>query len=261
MTESVTSTSTSSSGAGWRAVAASCDLAKGEVIPASLDGIAIAVWRSTDGEAHAWFDRCPHRGMRLSHGSASDAGLVCPYHGWRFGADTQCNHIPAHPQAVPPKAAKAREFSLVEAGGHLWANVGTDVSAAPSDDATLHPVRSLFVATDAPSIVSSLMKFPLDPKGVRKTPLADGESNLLNDGTAFTAKATSELRVDAQWSNSAGDDVSYTALIQPMGTTGCMVHLSTSAPLSKELAASMNTSLVALRDWISFSASSQGAKP
>ena len=51
-------------------------------------------------------DRCPHRGAPLSAGMVEDGCLVCPYHGWRFGADGKVVEIPAlGPGAsLPPRA-------------------------------------------------------------------------------------------------------------------------------------------------------------
>lgn len=40
-------------------------------------------------------DRCPHRFAPLSAGTLTGTELVCAYHGWRFGPDGRCRHIPS----------------------------------------------------------------------------------------------------------------------------------------------------------------------
>ena len=67
----------------------------------------LAVWRSASGRIAAWRDRCPHRGMRLSHGFVRGESLNCIYHGWTYGADGACRRIPAHPEVVPPATIRA----------------------------------------------------------------------------------------------------------------------------------------------------------
>jgi phenylpropionate dioxygenase-like ring-hydroxylating dioxygenase large terminal subunit len=38
----------------------------------------VVLWRDSEGVLHAWEDRCPHRGTRLSMGSLQDDALTCP---------------------------------------------------------------------------------------------------------------------------------------------------------------------------------------
>eukprot|EP01032_Pedospumella_encystans_P034979 gene34979-39556_t len=57
---------------------------------AQLLDLPLALWRDIGGQAHAWEDRCPHRGTRLSLGTQQGDTLRCAYHGWRFGASGKC---------------------------------------------------------------------------------------------------------------------------------------------------------------------------
>jgi len=57
----------------------------------------LVVWRSASGVLSAWENRCPHRGMRLSHGFVRGESLACAYHGWHFECSGRCHYIPAHP--------------------------------------------------------------------------------------------------------------------------------------------------------------------
>nr|MBA2816765.1 HTH-type transcriptional regulator GltC [Candidatus Pantoea persica] len=49
-------------------------------------------------------DVCPYRGVPLTLGFHDEHGIICPYHGLRFGEDGRCNRIPSSPdQPVPAK--------------------------------------------------------------------------------------------------------------------------------------------------------------
>ena len=80
----------------------------------------MALWRSATGKLSLAADRCPHRGMRLSHGFVRDEALSCIYHGWRYGTDGQCLKIPAHPDLEPPAAIKVATCMVAETGGIIW---------------------------------------------------------------------------------------------------------------------------------------------
>ena len=47
-------------------------------------------------------DVCPHRGVPLSMGKSDGQGVVCPYHGLRFGHGGKCNKVPASPNGSIP---------------------------------------------------------------------------------------------------------------------------------------------------------------
>ena len=128
----------------WTAVCLDADLPERVVIAAQCRGTDIAVWRSATGQLAAWVDRCPHRGMRLSHGFVRGEALNCIYHGWTYGSDGGCTRIPAHPDLIPPATIKATRFACVAAQGLVW--VGPfDLQTQPPDLAGLIPVRSLVV--------------------------------------------------------------------------------------------------------------------
>ena len=96
--------------AAWTPVALARDLPPLGVLPVCVDGIDMALWRSATGRLAAWADRCPHRGMRLSHGFVRGETLACIYHGWVYGEDGACRHIPAHPAMVPPATIRTEAF-------------------------------------------------------------------------------------------------------------------------------------------------------
>jgi phenylpropionate dioxygenase-like ring-hydroxylating dioxygenase large terminal subunit len=147
----------------WHPVAATAQIQAGEILAVQLMGQEIALWRSSDGAMHAWEDRCPHRGTRLSIGSIVADQLVCAYHGWRFNAGGSCTHVPAQPEWTPAKSACARVYSAAERYGLVWVCLG--IPAAPLlpfpeyDDANLRKVLCgpYRVETSAPRIVENFL--------------------------------------------------------------------------------------------------------
>ncbi|MCC6521386.1 MAG: aromatic ring-hydroxylating dioxygenase subunit alpha [Polyangiaceae bacterium] len=68
----------------WYPAAFSHELRRGKTLAVTFWGEPIALYRADDGSPHALEDRCPHRGIKLSHGSVEGCRLVCLYHGWSF---------------------------------------------------------------------------------------------------------------------------------------------------------------------------------
>ncbi len=134
-------------------------------LAARLLGEDVVLWRDASGAAHAFADRCPHRGTKLSLGRLVAAGtrLECPYHGWQFAASGQCLSIPALPEFTPPASQRACVFEACEASGLVWVRLETSDSALPAFDADHDPqLRKLLcgpytVAASAPRIVENFL--------------------------------------------------------------------------------------------------------
>ena len=107
----------------WHPVAFSTDLSD-QPIHADLLGESLVLWRGHDG-ARAMSDLCVHRGTALSLGRVEGDQLVCPYHGWRYGADGRCVAIPQleDPTRVPAKA-RIPVYRALERYGIVWAALG-----------------------------------------------------------------------------------------------------------------------------------------
>jgi nitrite reductase/ring-hydroxylating ferredoxin subunit len=106
----------------WQPVLPSQELRNAENIVAGfVQGAEIALWRSRDGVAQAWDNRCPHRGTRLTLGRILDGRLSCAYHGWEFKAGTgACAVIPAQAQAPVPPNVCVTTYRVIEAQGMVW---------------------------------------------------------------------------------------------------------------------------------------------
>ena len=115
----------------WHAVAYSTDIEKGNILPLTLLGRDLILWRSDSGEVHAWDDLCIHRGARLSKGCIANDTVVCPYHGWRYDDTGSCVLIPAAPHEKPMKKAHAITHSVQEKYGFVWVTYGTPEKDIP----------------------------------------------------------------------------------------------------------------------------------
>ncbi|MEM6890654.1 MAG: Rieske 2Fe-2S domain-containing protein [Pseudomonadota bacterium] len=145
----------------WMPAALVRDVLKGTVVPAALPSGPIAVWRSGTGALSANGDRCPHRGMRLSHGFVRGDTLSCIYHGWRFARDGTCQRIPAHPSVVPPKSINCGPLPVRESNGVVW------VAAAPPDEEPsfydgFAALRSLVFTASAAAIQKASQGVPVE---------------------------------------------------------------------------------------------------
>ncbi len=138
----------------WIPLALSGDIPNGTVIPATLCSKPIAIWRSQSGQVNANGNRCPHRGMRLSHGFVRGETLSCIYHGWRFGQDGACQHIPAHPDVVPPASINCGPLQVAEQDGVIWVAEDQVESQPPRLDG-LKPLRSLVFCAEPEAILTA----------------------------------------------------------------------------------------------------------
>ncbi|RZF63932.1 aromatic ring-hydroxylating dioxygenase subunit alpha [Sphingomonas populi] len=86
----------------------------------------LVIYRA-DGEIVVAPDICPHRGVPLSMGTQTGGGVVCAYHGLRFGAGGRCVHVPAHPAKGIPDRMHLKTYPHVERYGLIW----TCLTAAP----------------------------------------------------------------------------------------------------------------------------------
>ena len=116
----------------WHPVALSQEIAAGAITATELLETRLALWRDSGGALHAWEDRCPHRGTRLSMGALHNDTLRCAYHGWSFGREGRCQHIPALP-ALDPANLKAQvaTFQVQERYGLVWVCLGDPGTSAP----------------------------------------------------------------------------------------------------------------------------------
>jgi phenylpropionate dioxygenase-like ring-hydroxylating dioxygenase large terminal subunit len=146
----------------WHPVAAS-ETIRDAPLAARLLGEDLVLWRDSAGTAHAWPDRCPHRGARLSLGRVEGDHLECPYHGWQFAPSGRCVHVPALPTFQPPASHCVQSFAVREAHGLAWVQLAPGDTDLPPFAAEVDTrLRKLLcgpytVETSAPRIVENFL--------------------------------------------------------------------------------------------------------
>jgi 3-ketosteroid 9alpha-monooxygenase subunit A len=105
---------------GWYHVAYTDELSRREVRTLRYFGRELVLARTAGGEAMLVDPYCPHLGAHLGHGGrVRGEALVCPFHGWEFGADGRCAKIP-YDARIPPKA-KLETWHVREQEGAIYA--------------------------------------------------------------------------------------------------------------------------------------------
>ncbi len=155
----------------WHPVALSTEVVD-RPVAAQLLGEAVVLWRdragSGPGRVHAWADKCPHRGAKLSLGRVQvdvqgASSLECAYHGWQFDSTGHCALVPALPTFAPPAAHCAKTFQAHEAYGLVWVQLDAAQTSLPvfpaHTDENLRKVHCgpYEVATSAPRVVENFL--------------------------------------------------------------------------------------------------------
>ncbi|SFJ10603.1 Rieske (2Fe-2S) protein [Celeribacter neptunius] len=142
---------------GWVPVALSKMIEPGTSAGVVAEGAEIVVWRDTSGTAHAWEDRCPHRGMKMSFGFVRGDHIACLYHGWEYDESGTCQYIPAHPDLEVPKSICVARYGVAESGGMIWAHLplGSEPAAA-SELPVMEGLRSLYLDAPLADVIAAL---------------------------------------------------------------------------------------------------------
>ena len=106
----------------WYFAGLTTDIKPGKLIRRVIAGNPITLGRHLNGTLFALRDICPHRAAPLSAGAIVEDTVECPYHGWRFGADGVCKHMPSLTGAEPydPAKVKVRRYPVHEANGAIY---------------------------------------------------------------------------------------------------------------------------------------------
>jgi nitrite reductase/ring-hydroxylating ferredoxin subunit len=144
---------------GWQAVSLANGIEPGYSAGTRLFDKEIVLWRDTDGVAHVWEDRCPHRGMRLSFGFVRGSRIACLYHGWQYDGEGRCRFIPAHPDLKVPGTIRVTTYLCRERLGMVWMcnSPATTASAGPAiAERVVTPVRSIYADCPFNAVVDAL---------------------------------------------------------------------------------------------------------
>jgi phenylpropionate dioxygenase-like ring-hydroxylating dioxygenase large terminal subunit len=116
----------------WYVAARDADVTRG-LLPVTILGEPVVLYRREDGVPVALEDACPHRKLPLSMGRLHGDQVECGYHGLTFDCSGQCVRVPGS-ERIPP-GAKVRSYPLAERYGLLWIWMGDVDAANPADPA------------------------------------------------------------------------------------------------------------------------------
>ncbi len=100
-------------------------IGKRPVVPVTLMGERLVLFRDQGGRLGLIGRHCPHRGTDLCYGRLEDNGLRCPFHGWHFDATGRCLEQPAEPDGSRMhENIRTKSYPVVEKNGIIWAYMG-----------------------------------------------------------------------------------------------------------------------------------------
>lgn len=131
----------------WQPAALSDELAtERPVVPVSLLGEKLVLFRDEQGELGLIGRHCPHRGADLCFGRREDNGLRCPFHGWHFDRNGQCVEQPGEPEGSEMyKKVRTASYPVIERNGIVFAYLGPgDAPDLPALDCFEAPTTHVF---------------------------------------------------------------------------------------------------------------------
>ena len=97
----------------WTSICAVTDIpVLGARRVARAQGMAVAVFRTSDDKVFALLDRCPHKGGPLSQGIVFGDAVACPLHNWSIGLADGCARAPDEGCTTP--------FTVKVEGGQVF---------------------------------------------------------------------------------------------------------------------------------------------
>ena len=100
------------------------------LLPRTLLGTRVVLYRKQDGSIVALHDRCRHRSFPLSKGKLEGDRVVCGYHGMVYNAEGRCEHVPALPNT--PGNIRVDSYPVVEKAPLVWIWMGDRAKADPA---------------------------------------------------------------------------------------------------------------------------------
>jgi phenylpropionate dioxygenase-like ring-hydroxylating dioxygenase large terminal subunit len=118
-------------------------------------------WEPQTSSWRAMVDQCPHRLARLSEGRVNEDGqLECPYHGWSFTGEGQCDRIPQQidgGQAEQSQRACVQSFPTAVAQDLLFVYPGQATDRPP-----LPLIAPVAAETDGWVTINTFRDLPYD---------------------------------------------------------------------------------------------------
>ena len=109
----------------WYPICKSADLGNDAPVAAQFLGTRLVAFRDSNSAPHVLSNTCVHRGGSLSKGWVKDGCIVCPYHGWRYSGDGQCQLVPSLENGSKiPARAKVDSYPVQEQYDIVFAFLG-----------------------------------------------------------------------------------------------------------------------------------------
>jgi vanillate O-demethylase monooxygenase subunit len=147
----------------WYAAAWDVDL-KHALLPRTICGKHVVMYRQSNGRVCALEDACWHRLVPLSKGRLDGDTLVCGYHGLKFNSQGRCTYMPSQ-ETINPSAC-VRSYPAVERHRFIWLWMGDPALADPAlvpdmhwndDPAWAGDGKTIHVKCDYRLVVDNLM--------------------------------------------------------------------------------------------------------
>ena len=114
----------------WYVAAWSHDLGRA-LLPRTILGENVVLFRTENGDPAALRDRCPHRLLPLSQGRLEGDAVQCGYHGLTFDGAGVCVGAPT--QDTLPANATVQSYKVADRLGMVWIWMGDPALADPDD--------------------------------------------------------------------------------------------------------------------------------
>ncbi|MYE59212.1 MAG: aromatic ring-hydroxylating dioxygenase subunit alpha [Alphaproteobacteria bacterium] len=131
----------------WQPAALADELDGGRpVVPVTLLGERLVLFRDDEGGLGLIGRHCLHRGADLCFGRREDNGLRCPFHGWLYGRDGRCLEQPGEPEGSRMhERLRTTSYPVVEKNGVVFAYLGPgEPPAFPNFDCFRAPGSHVF---------------------------------------------------------------------------------------------------------------------
>ena len=131
----------------WMPAALSDELAADRpLVPVTLLGERLVLFRDEQGRLGLVQRHCPHRGADLCYGRLEGGGLRCVFHGWLFDVEGHCLEQPAEPaDSRMHEQIRANSYPVMESNGVIFAYLGPgDPPPMPGLDCLSAPSSHVF---------------------------------------------------------------------------------------------------------------------
>lgn len=119
----------------WYAAAWDAEV-KQALLPRTICGKHVVMYRKADGSIAALEDACWHRLVPLSKGRLEGDTVVCGYHGLKFSPQGRCTFMPSQ-ETINPSAC-VRAYPAVERHRFIWLWMGDPALADPATIPDMH---------------------------------------------------------------------------------------------------------------------------